>query len=345
MAAIRTEISEIVTGLAMFGYPGLDHALGVQPPAFRNVDADTYSRVGAARAADEHPELFSLAWSNGIAFARSDEALRGRTPWMIEWKGPHRPPGYDRIPADLRVDHVFLVSCKYGSDILMNSSPSNLFDRLLSDRRDEPTDWYLDVAPESYQALYRHCRELVDAPLPLGVGELTPPDREILKVGLPRRLSGKAQDAYLRFVLDVAQGSAARWRTALSSEAIQESTVWRLIRLESAPYYVVGESAAADAIGYRVVTPGDMRRTHQFTAFDVSADLSRGQPIVKWIARFVERRSGLEETVEGHVEVRWSHGKFAQVPEAKVYLDTPHHLVPGYIPLDAPKLDSAPTLF
>jgi hypothetical protein len=28
--------------------------------------------------------------------------------------------------------------------------------------------------------------------------------------------------------------------------------------------------------------------------------------------------------------VRWSHGKFAQPPEAKVYLDTPHHQVPGY---------------
>ena len=37
--------------------------------------------------------------------------------------------------------------------------------------------------------------------------------------------------------------------------------------------------------------------------------------------------------VGGHVEVRWSHGRFGGLPEAKVYLDTPHARVPGYFPL------------
>ncbi len=45
------------------------------------------------------------------------------------------------------------------------------------------------------------------------------------------------------------------------------------------------------------------------------------------------RRTGAHTTIEGHIEVRWSHGKFVQSPEAKVYLDTPHHLVAGYWPL------------
>lgn len=35
----------------------------------------------------------------------------------------------------------------------------------------------------------------------------------------------------------------------------------------------------------------------------------------------------------GHVEIRWSHGRFAQNPEAKVYLDAAHHDVPGYVRL------------
>jgi hypothetical protein len=37
--------------------------------------------------------------------------------------------------------------------------------------------------------------------------------------------------------------------------------------------------------------------------------------------------------VDGHVEVRWSHGRFCGPPEAKVYLDTPHQAVPGYFAL------------
>jgi hypothetical protein len=345
MPSLRTEITEIVTGLAIFGYPNLEHALSVEPPAFRNVPRSTYRDLRAEFSTGSHDALFARAWENGRRFARSDEGLRGRTPWMVEWKGPHRPPGYDRIPADLRVDHVYLVSCKFGSNILTNSSPANLFDRLLSDRQDEPTDWFEEVAAEAYQSLYVVSRELVDAPLPERVGDLEPGHREVLKRGLPRRFHGEAQRRYLELVSDVAERSAARWRDRLVSRSVAESAVWRLLRLESAPYFVLGESAEGHPIAHRVVTPGDLRRSHRFRGFDVRAATGRGQPIVEWQATFTERSSGREVPVRGHVEVRWSHGKFAQVPEAKVYLDTPHRLVPGYIPLDEPDDSSTPRLF
>jgi hypothetical protein len=345
MPALRTEITEIVTGLAIFGYPDLEHALSVEPPAFKNVPRSTYRELRAEFASGSHDALFRRAWENGFRFARSDEGLRGRTPWMVEWKGPHRPPGYDRIPADLRVDHVFLVSCKFGSNILMNSSPSNLFDRLLADRQDEPTDWFGEIAPESYQSLFEVCRDLVDAPLPDHVSDLTQEHRDVLKGGLPRRLQGEAQRVYLEFVSDVAERSAARWREGLASRSVAEAAVWRLLRLESAPYFVLGESAEGHPIAHRVVTPGDLRRTHRFRGLEVSPAAGRGQPIVDWEAQFIDQSFGREVSARGHVEVRWSHGKFAQVPEAKVYLDSPHRLVPGYVPLDEPDDPSSPRLF
>jgi hypothetical protein len=240
---------------------------------------------------------------------------------------------------------VFLVSCKFGSNILTNSSPSNLFDRLLADRQDEPTDWFGEIAPASYQSLFEACRSLVDEPMPDLVSDLDQEHRDVLKRALPRRLQGEAQRSYLEFVSDVAERSAARWREGLASRSAAESTVWRLLRLESAPYFVLGESAEGHPIAHRVVTPGDLRRTHRFRDLDVSAASGRGQPIVEWEARFTERSSGREVSARGHVEVRWSHGKFAQVPEAKVYLDSPHRLVPGYIPLGAPDDPSTPRLF
>jgi hypothetical protein len=55
--------------------------------------------------------------------------------------------------------------------------------------------------------------------------------------------------------------------------------------------------------------------------------------MVGWRATVDDREAGCTRTIEGHVEIRWSHGRFAQPPEAKVYLDTPHHLVAGYWPL------------
>ncbi len=345
MPALRTEITEIVTGLAIFGYPNLEHALSVEPPAFHNVPRETYADLRAEFSTGSHDALFARAWENGRRFAHSDEGLRGRTPWMIEWKGPHRPPGYDRIPADLRVDHVYLLSCKFGSNILTNSSPANLFDRLLADRQDEATDWFEEVAPDAYQSLYGACRELVDAPLPPNVGELEPSHRDVLKRSLPRRFQGEAQRHYLELVSEVAVGSAERWSGHLTSRSVAEATVWRLLRLQSAPYFVLGESAEGHPIAHRVVTPGDLRRTHRFRALDVAPAAGRGQPIVEWQATFTERTSGRELPVRGHVEVRWSHGKFAQVPEAKVYLDTPHRLVPGYVSLDDPGGGATPRLF
>lgn len=110
--------------------------------------------------------------------------------------------------------------------------------------------------------------------------------------------------------------------------------MWRLLRLQSAPYFVLGESADGHPLAYRVQTPWDLRASHRFLSFRQWAERDRGQPIVSWQATYTDRLTGSPATVEGHIEVRWSHGKFAQAPEAKAYLDTPHHAVPAYVPLE-----------
>lgn len=63
------------------------------------------------------------------------------------------------------------------------------------------------------------------------------------------------------------------------------------------------------------------------------AGMLSGQPHVGWDATIEDRHSTTRRIVRGHVEVRWSHGRFGGNPEAKVYLDTPHGDVPGYFPL------------
>ncbi|HSF86031.1 MAG TPA: hypothetical protein VLG28_10315 [Acidimicrobiia bacterium] len=342
MAAPRTEVTEITTGLGMLGFPSLERALAVRPRAVLNVESAHYERLEAAWRTGKYEREFDVAWRNGVEFARSTEGLRGRPPWSLEWKGSHKPPGYEQIPADLRVDHVYLISCKYGSNILTNSSPANLFSRLLADRQDAPVDWYLEVAPADYQAFYVACRSyLDDRSLPVNVASLTVEHRDRLKRGIPRSLSGDLLAAYLAFADAVATASAARWKQAMArSRRRREETLWRLLRLQSAPYFVLGESAGGTEVRYRVGTPWDFRNRFRFRSFDAWPDLQRRQPVVQWHAEVTDNESGQTSMVDGHVEVRWSHGRFAQAPEAKVYLDTPHHKVPGYVPLtpasDAP---------
>ena len=69
-----------------------------------------------------------------------------------------------------------------------------------------------------------------------------------------------------------------------------------------------------------------------------SASTSRpaasGQPQVNWSRHVRRHRRGdcASDRCRGHVEVRWSHGRFAQPPEAKVYLDTPVGRAPRVLP-------------
>jgi hypothetical protein len=105
--------------------------------------------------------------------------------------------------------------------------------------------------------------------------------------------------------------------------------LWRLLRIGSAPYFVLGASRER-TLRLRVMTPWDWRQAYELRRVDVWGD-DAGQPQVRWQATVRDRQAGADVAVDGHVEVRWSHGRFARPPEAKVYLDTPHHQVPGYV--------------
>ena len=107
--------------------------------------------------------------------------------------------------------------------------------------------------------------------------------------------------------------------------------LWRLLRMGSAPYFVLGSSSTR-SLRLRVATPWDWRQLFTLEEFELFAQ-GGGQPRVGWSAHVRQRTSGHLHEVVGHVEVRWSHGRFGGLPEAKGYLDSHHHLVPGYFPL------------
>lgn len=334
MPALKTEVTEIITGLATLGFKNIQEALSARPPEMLNVESPHWDRLTIAFGNGRLKREFDGAWSNGLAFLHAEYGLRDRRPRRIEWKGPHRPPGYDLIPADLRIDHVFLISCKYWSRVLFNPSPSHLFARLLATRHmSKRTDWYLNVAPVEYQSLYAGVRsEFPKLRLPQRLEALTGMHRSQLKRALAGGWPGDVEDSYREFSIAVARVSAAAWGSKLATTGRREEMLWRLLRLASAPYFVLG-SSGRDTLRLRIKTPWDWRQEFELRSFDVWADDSAGQPVVRWHASVRSAIDDDETVVAGHVEIRWSHGRFQGNPEAKVYLDSPYHLVPGYVPL------------
>ena len=218
------------------------------------------------------------------------------------------------------------------SRILHNLSPARLVDALLtSGRIDDGTDWYLRVAPAEYQALYESCRQSIDVPsLPVLASDLTATNRRQLAAGLVGSWPDAARAPYGRLCEAVSARTAALWNGRLAPR-LQEVVLWRLLRIGSAPYFILG-SDGRGSMRLRIDTPWDWRQQYRLRELRVVPQ-SGGQPRVGWSARYDERRTREEKAVSGHVELRWSHGRFALPPEAKVYIDTPHDQVPGYNPL------------
>lgn len=334
MPSEHTEITEIVTGLGMLSYPTVEDAVHARPATVSNVRDDQWERLTKLLEIPTHVSTFAAAWANGRAFAGARDGLRGREPVLVEWKGPHGSVGDEVAPIDLRIDHVYLVSCKYLSRILLNVSPASLFDRgLLGPHVRSRLDWYSETAPSEYQTLYGIVRDAFGSSLelPASVDELTAEHRRALKPHLRNGWPADALGAYAELAAEVSAASAARWRAQLNSRRQQEAMLWRLLRIGSAPYFVLGASAHS-SIRLRIATPWDWRELYELRGFDVWSDPA-GQPLVRWRARIRARTTSAEQDIDGHIEIRWSHGRFAQPPEAKVYLDTPHAMVPGYSPL------------
>lgn len=332
MPALRTELTEIVTGLGMLGFGTLEEALAARPREMLNVQAAHWNRLQEALDACQFRGEFDAAWRNGLAFLQASSGLRNRRPLRVEWKGQYQTPGYDLIPADLRVDHVYLVSCKYLSRVLFNPSPSHLFDRLLADRKgSNQVDWYMEVSADAYRSFYAEVRRQMssEVALPQRIQDLESRHRARLKSSLPVSWSPNLHQAYLEFCIAVSHASAERWRSNLTTARTREEMLWRLLRFAGAPYFVLGASGR-DVLRLHIYTPWDWRRDFSLRSFIVAADAQAGQPLVRWRAVVRRLADRSDNVLQGHVEIRWSHGRFCGNPEAKVYLDTPHAEVPGY---------------
>lgn len=337
----RTTVTELATALGTLPFDSLSAALRAEP-AELVVEGGIWALLRRLHASGRYAEEFAAAWANGRAFLEAPDALRGRSPRLVEWTGGRRPPGDEVAPVDLRIDHVYLVSCKYLSRNIVNPSPARLFDGLLATTGSwSQRDWYEEVAPDAYRALYRACRdatgldELAEDP-----ALLTRAERQRLRRALPGRAYPEpARAPYRALCCEVSARSAERWAANAAAPADKERLAWRLLRIGNASYFLLGADPHRP-LRLRIASPWDWRQSFELLDLTISP-ADAGQPQVDWSIEYRRRHDGRRLAVRGHVEIRWSHGRFAQPPEAKVYLDTPSDELPGYFPLEEARAQPA----
>jgi len=330
MSKQLTLITEIGTGLGMI--PGLElHEAfnsGV-PEQFVGVDEATWASLREWWLEGSHAQNFANAFEDGRYFLESDLGLRRRAPLTIEWKGPHRSPEDDPLPADLRIDSVFIVSCKNLSKVLLNPSPAALFRSALRHPELGGHDWYEEIAPAELSDLYTAAvRVLALTDFPASPSELTREHRDILKKRLVRNWPISVTQEVTAFITAVSTRSAELLNSTLATKRDRERFYWRLLRIHSAPYFILGRQPSGPT-RLRVLTPWDFRRRFEFDGLQVWP-ASAGQPQVQWLASFTDLESKASRETTGHFEIRWSHGRFCGAPESKIYLDTPHEDACGY---------------
>jgi hypothetical protein len=333
MSRQLTLITEIGTGLGMIPRIDLQTVFdGDAPAELEGVDAVTWESLREWWSTGACSREFSDAFEDGRYFYESDLGLRRRPPLTIEWKGPHRSPEDDPLPADLRIDGVFIVSCKNLSKVLLNPSPAALFRSALRNPDFGGHDWYEEIAPVELASLYSaSIRHLGLNDFPALPAELNRAQRAILKDRLARRWPAVLAPEVAEFVSAVSARSAALINQTLATKRDRERFYWRLLRIHSAPYFILGRQPSGPA-RLCVLTPWDFRRRFAFGGLEVLS-ASAGQPQVQWRAFFTDNDTGVSKETVGHVEIRWSHGRFCGAPESKIYLNTPHEDACGYIPI------------
>ena len=330
-------MTELATALGVTGAGSLNEATAERPGNLAIGD-ESWERLERILTGGKHSAIALAAFANGAFFARHPAGLDGRAPRLIEWSGNRRLPGDQAVPADLLIDRVYMISCKYLSQILHNTAPARVFEDILapSSQARHP-DWFAELAPHQHLALYRGVLRLLDLDgMPDTPGWLDAAQRRRLRDAFRthggRGMPGELRAPYDALIAAVSKQSAERWQEALREPAQQERMLWRLLRIYSATYCILGIDRQR-TMRLRVMTPWEWRQSFEFRSLKVAPD-GRGQPRVNWTARYRERDGGRTGEVHGHVEIRWSHRPFCGPPEAKIYLDTRHDDVPGYVPLD-----------
>jgi regulation of enolase protein 1 (concanavalin A-like superfamily) len=228
------------------------------------------------------------------------------------------------------------ISVKAGSNVVGNFSPYNIFCSMPQGMADAKNaeHWYLHVDPVAYQQLYSLVRSggLDHLPSDVATFERTARKNDRIAVEaaarqLPPDDQAAFQDIYLAMCHHVAQRSAEMFNKHIEESlkgnrraAVLEEVARTLFRMDTNEYILCGVEVQQP---FAVVVPSLTQWKSDWKISNIEAvpDPHRKQSVVAIVVTYESKQLKSSKTARFHVEIRWSHGKFRQTPEAKLYKD------------------------
>ena len=148
---------------------------------------------------------------------------------------------------------------------------------------------------------------------------------EINKLSLSQKQSFNAQ--YLSMCRKVATVSAERFNSKFllamrgpTKKWVIESIARNLFKIDSIEYIMAGTEGGKI---YAIKMPSLSKWKKEWEIVDIRAipELTRRQSRVQLVVEYKRKNDTQIYSTSFHVEIRWSHGKFMQSPEAKLYKD------------------------
>jgi modification methylase len=342
MARAKTETSELATG---FGILGMADLLVLGDAEREEKFEGTLSRVKYTRFASEYineknASVYQKMYEVGRLLRAHYAPFNGVE--TLQWMGPQKQSASTSVPADLLVGNV-PISLKAGSSIVRNASPYNLFVTVPQGGPgyDSSENWFLAQDPTGYQSLYQVVLESGLEHLPETVEEFERKATRNLRLDVQKRIETLPEDSaqefekrYLSMCREVAARSAqlfnAHLRQSMNSNAkrsVLDEIARTFFRMDSSNYILAGVERGQE---FAVLVPSLTLFGKEWKILDVLAepDLQREQSVVAFTVLYESRSAKQSGTAKFHAEVRWSHGKFKQAPEAKLYKDSRNWDVP-----------------
>ena len=270
---------------------------------------------------------------------------------FVRWVGGVKQSQSVTIPKDVFAANT-PISIKAASNIIYNRSAHKLFIGLPSGELspDYTPNWYMTIALDAYQELYKFTRNAVATHLPddavmfhkRGKGKAEARKQFAHQIDqLQGQIACDFQNRYVDFCRLVATRSAERFNQALARtlsgnlrNAIEGNLLETFFRIGDTPYLICGSDKGKD-FAVEVPDMTHLRKLWKLKRLE-SPDLEARQCEVKFSLVLQNRSTGQEYDARFRAEIRWKHRKFVVNPESVLYKDFEWTDVPFFTRLYTP---------